>query len=74
MFGSKKSKLEGKVKQLNALRAEYRAELEEAERLHKRREMGDDEQERIRRRSHAKQEEIAEKIRAARAELDTLKD
>lgn len=74
MFGSRKTKLEAKVKQLNALRAEYRNELEEAERRHKKRELGDEELERIRRRSHAKGEEIAEKIRATRAELDALKE
>ncbi|MCG7844289.1 MAG: hypothetical protein MIO90_02525 [Methanomassiliicoccales archaeon] len=74
MFGSKKTRLEGKIKQLNALRAEYRNELEEAERKHKRREMGDEELERIKRRSHGKMEDISEKVRAAREELDALKD
>jgi len=74
MFGSKKSKLEAKIKQLNALRAEYRSELDEAERLHKKRELGEDELQRIRQRSQAKMEDISEKVRAVRAELDSLKE
>jgi len=73
MFGSKKSKLEAKIKRLNALRASYRSELEEAERLHKHRELSDEELERIRRRSQSKMEDIAEKTRAAWTELDSLK-
>lgn len=74
MFGSKKSKLEARIKQLNALRAEYRSELEEAERLYKKREIGQDEVERIRRRCQGKMEDINEKVRSARMELDSLKD
>ncbi|HIH76419.1 MAG TPA: hypothetical protein HA343_03800 [Methanomassiliicoccales archaeon] len=74
MFGSRRSKLEAKIKQLNALRAEYRAELDEAERLHKKREMGEGELQRIRRRCQAKMDDIAEKVRAARSELDSLKE
>jgi len=73
MFGSKKVRLEAKIKQLNAVRAEYRAELDEAERKHKRRDMGDAELERIKRRCQSKMDDIAEKIRATRAELDALK-
>jgi chromosome segregation ATPase len=74
MFGSRKTKLETKFKQLNALRAEYRSEIEEAERLHKHREMGDEELERIKRRGQSKMDEIAEKIRAVRMELESLKN
>ena len=74
MFGSRKSKLESKIKQLNALRAEYRAELDEAERLPKRRELGEDELQRIRRRCQMKMDEITEKVRAARSELDSMKE
>jgi len=73
MFGSKKVRLEAKIKQLNAVRAEYRAELDEAERKHKHRDLSDAELERIRRRSQSKMDDIAEKVRAARAELDALK-
>jgi len=36
--------------------------------------MGEEELQRIRRRCQAKMEEIAEKIRAARAELESLKE
>lgn len=74
MFGSRRSKLEARIKQLNALRAEYRAEVEEAERLHKRREMGEEELQRIRRRCLAKMDDIAEKVRAARKELDSTRE
>jgi len=74
MFGFRKSRLEAKIKQLNALRAEYRDELDEAERLHRKREMGEEELQRIRRRSQAKMDDISEKVRAARSELDSLKE
>jgi hypothetical protein len=74
MFGSKKAKLESRIKQLNALRAEYRNELEEAERIHKRRDMGEEELQRIRRRCQVKMDEITEKVRAARSELDSMKE
>ncbi|MBN1110159.1 MAG: hypothetical protein JXA45_05305 [Methanomassiliicoccales archaeon] len=73
MFGSRREKLESKFKQLNALRAEYHSELEEAERRHHRREIGEEDLLRVRRRVHAKLEDIAEKIRRTREELDQLK-
>ncbi|MCX6651536.1 MAG: hypothetical protein NT131_07775 [Methanomassiliicoccales archaeon] len=74
MFGSRREKLEGKIKQLNALRAEYRSEVEEAERLHKRRGIRDEELERIKHRAQAKMDDISEKIRAVRSELEGLQD
>ncbi|HRU11748.1 MAG TPA: hypothetical protein P5189_04235 [Methanomassiliicoccales archaeon] len=73
MFPNKRTKLERKIKELNALMAEYRDELEETERRFRRREIGRDELDRITARNKAKMEGITERIRAARAELDGLK-
>jgi len=73
MFPSKRTRLERKIKELNALMAEYRDELEETERRFRRREIGRDELDRITARNKAKIEGITERIRAARAELDGLK-
>ncbi|HOE53325.1 MAG TPA: hypothetical protein PKO24_06805 [Methanomassiliicoccales archaeon] len=73
MFPSKRTRLERKIKELNALMAEYRDELEETERRFRRREIGRDELDRITARNKAKMEGITERIRAARAELDGLK-
>ena len=73
MFPSKRTRLERKIKELNALMAEYRDELEETERRFRRRKIGRDELDRITARNKAKMEGITERIRAARAELDGLK-
>jgi len=73
MFPSKRTRLERKIKELNALMAEYRDELEETERRFRRREIGRDELDRITARNKAKIEGITERTRAARAELDGLK-
>jgi len=73
MFPNKRTKLERKIKELNALMAEYRDELEETERRFRRREIGRDELDRITAKNKAKMEAITERIRAARAELDGLR-
>jgi len=73
MFPSKRTRLERKIKELNALMAEYRDELEETERRFRRREIGRDELDRITAKNKAKMEAITERIRAARAELDGLR-
>lgn len=73
MFSTKRERMEKKIKGLNALMAEYRGELEDAEqRLHKR-EIGHEEAERIKARTKARMENISEKIRATRSELQELK-
>jgi len=74
MFASKQVKLEKKIKDLNALMAEYRNELSEAEHRFKKHEISHDELEKVKARSHGKIEEIKEKVLLARKELDSLKD
>lgn len=61
------------MKSLNALLAEYRGELEEAEQRLHRREIGTEEAERIKAKTKARMDNISEKIRAARSELQGLK-
>lgn len=73
MFSTKREKLERKIKSLNALMAEYRTELEEAERRLHKREINKDEAERTKVRTKAKIDAISEKIRAVRSDLETLK-
>ena len=74
MFASKQVKLEKKIKDLNALMAEYRNEVSEAEHRFKKREMTQEELEHKKAHSHEKIEEIKEKIQLARKELDSLKE
>lgn len=73
MFSTKREKLERKIKSLNALMAEYRTELEEAERRLHKREINKDEADRTKVRTKAKIDAISEKIRAVRSDLETLK-
>lgn len=74
MFSSRVEKLEKRIKDLNALMAEYRKEMEEAEKaLHKRR-IGKVEADRIITRCRSKIESIGLKIRECRSELDSIGD
>ncbi len=73
MLSTKRERVEKKVKSLNALLAEYRGELEEAEQRLHRREIGTEEAERIKAKTKARMDNISEKIRAARSELQGLK-
>lgn len=73
MLSTKRERVEKKVKSLNALLAEYRGELEEAEQRLHRREIGTEEAERIKAKTKARMDNISEKIRAARSELQGLR-
>lgn len=72
MFSSR-TRLERKIKELNAIMAEYRREMDEAERALERKEIGASEAERVRTRCRKKMDSISEKIRTVRAELESMK-
>lgn len=72
MFSSR-TKLEKRIKELNAIMAEYRKEMEEANRRLDRKEIGANEAERVRTRCRKKMDSLAEKIRAVRGELESMK-
>lgn len=69
MFGSSTDRLEHKIKELNALKAEYRQELEEAEKQFKRGDIDKAHLERVRARTEEHVERINEKIRVVRERL-----
>ena len=72
MFSSR-TKLEKRIKELNAIMAEYRKEMEEANRRLDRKEIGANEAERIKTRWRKKMDSLAGKIRAVRGELESMK-
>ena len=53
--------------------AEYRGEMDEADKRYNKREMGQEEADRIRNKCQSKMNSIGEKIRASRTELESLK-
>lgn len=69
MFGSSTEKLEHKIKELNAIKAEYRQELEEAEKQYKKGEIDKAHLDRLRARTEEHVERINEKIRVTREKL-----
>ena len=69
MFSSTTDRLEHKIKELNAIRAEYRQELEDAERRYKKGDIDKAQLERMRRRTEEHLGRINEKIRVAREKL-----
>ncbi|HUT26540.1 MAG TPA: hypothetical protein VMW85_00635 [Methanomassiliicoccales archaeon] len=73
MFAPRSEKLEKRIKDLNALMAEYRSEMDEADKRYNKREMGQEEADRIRNKCQSKMNSIGEKIRASRTELESLK-
>lgn len=68
---SSRSRLEKKIKTLNAIMAEYRKEMEEADMRLRRKEIGPNEAERIKARCRKKMDALAEKIRAIRTKLES---
>lgn len=72
MFSSRADKLEKRIKDLNALMAEYRKEMDEAEKRFHKREIGRDEADRIHKRCQSKIESIGHKVRECRSELEAL--
>lgn len=73
MFGSSLEKLEHKIKELNAVKAEYRQELEEAEKQFKKGEIDKAQLERLRERTDEHVERLNEKIRVIREKLHEMK-
>lgn len=73
MFGPSVEKLEHKIKELNAIKAEYRHELDEAEKQFKKGEMDKAQLERVRARTEEHVERINEKIRVTKEKLQELK-
>ena len=69
MFSSSTEKLEHKIKELNAIKAEYRQELEEAEKQYKKGDIDKAHLDRIRARTEEHLERINEKIRVTRDKL-----
>ncbi|TFG56780.1 MAG: hypothetical protein E4H30_02865 [Methanomassiliicoccus sp.] len=73
MFAPRSEKLEKRIKDLNALMAEYRGEMDEADKRYNKREMSQEEADRIRNKCQSKMNSIGEKIRASRTEIESLK-
>jgi predicted nuclease with TOPRIM domain len=73
MFGPSHEKLKHKIKELNAIKAEYRHELEEAEKQYKKGEIDKAQLERIKVRTEEHVERINEKIRVTKEKLQELK-
>jgi small-conductance mechanosensitive channel len=69
MFSSSTEKLEHKIKELNAIKAEYRQELEEAEKQYKKGDIDKAHLVRVRARTEEHLERINEKIRVTRDKL-----
>lgn len=69
MFNSSTEKLEHKIKELNAIKAEYRQELEEAEKQYKKGDIDKAHLDRVRARTEEHVERINEKIRVTRDKL-----
>jgi hypothetical protein len=69
MFSSSTEKLEHKIKELNAIKAEYRQELEEAEKQYKKGDIDKAHLDRVRARTEEHLERINEKIRETRDKL-----
>jgi len=73
MFGSSVEKLEHKIKELNAIKAEYRQELEEAEKQLKKGEIDQAHYQRLKERTDEHIEHLNEKIRETREKLNEKK-
>lgn len=72
-FGGSVEKQEHKIKELNAIKAEYRQELDEAERQLKRGEIDKAQYQRVKERTEEHIERLNEKIREARERLSGMK-
>lgn len=69
----KAEKLEHRIKELNAIRGEYRTEIDEAEAQFKRRKITKEELDRIRSKCEEKMEQINEKVKECHSELHGLR-
>ncbi len=73
LFGSSEERLERKIKELNAVKGEYRSAIEEAERSLKRKEIDQLHFEHIRERNEEHIERINDKIRDVRERLHEMR-
>jgi hypothetical protein len=69
----KVEKLEHRIKELNAIRGEYRAELEEAEVQLKKRKITKEEHDRIKAKCEQKMDQINVKVKSCHDELNELR-
>ena len=70
----KVEKIEHRIKELNAIRGEYRAEVEEAEAQLKRRKITKEEHDRIKTKCEQKMDQITAKVKVCLNELHELRD
>jgi predicted nucleic acid-binding Zn-ribbon protein len=73
MFSSGREGLEKKIKELNAVKGEYRGDIDEAEKALKRHEIDREQFERTKQRNEVHIERINEKIRDAREKLQAIR-
>jgi hypothetical protein len=73
LAGPKEDKLEHRIKELNAIRGEYRAELEEAEVQLKKRKITKEEHDRIKGKCEQKMDQINVKVKSCHDELNELR-
>jgi predicted nucleic acid-binding Zn-ribbon protein len=73
MFSLSIEKLEKKIKELNAVKGEYRSDLEEAEKKLKRHEIDNAQFERVKMRNEEHIERLNEKIREIRNQMANMK-
>jgi predicted nucleic acid-binding Zn-ribbon protein len=70
----KVEKIEHRIKELNAIRGEYRAEVEEAEAAFKKRKIDKEEFERIKSKCEEKMDRINDKVKACHDDLHAIRD
>jgi chromosome segregation ATPase len=69
----KAEKIEHRIKELNAIRGEYRAEVEEAEAQLKKRKITKEEHDRIKSKCDEKMAQIGDKVKSCNDELHELR-
>jgi predicted nucleic acid-binding Zn-ribbon protein len=74
MLTPKIERLEKKIKEINAIKSEYRAEIDEAFRRFKDKKIGKEDFERIRQRNEEKIEKLNEKIKEIRLLIKSMKE
>jgi hypothetical protein len=70
----KTEKIEHRIKELNAIRGEYRAEVDEAEAQLKKRKITKEEHDRIKSKCDEKMEQINDKVKVCHEELQGLRN
>ncbi|MCQ5375521.1 MAG: hypothetical protein NO474_02860 [Methanomassiliicoccales archaeon] len=74
MLAPKIERLEKKIKEINAIKSEYRAEIDEAFRNFKAKKIGKEDFEKIRQRNEEKIEKLNEKIKEIRSLIKSMKE